>query len=71
MIDSNSNAPLENELKYTLSETPSSSGWTGGLAVERAALAPELFDSSEFETGGGFYSSARRKKSVFISFFLF
>ena len=71
MINSKSNAPVENKSKYILSEILFTAGCTCGLAVERAALTPELFDSSEFETSGGFYSSARREKFVFISFFLF
>ena len=45
--------------------------WLPGLAAERAALAPELFNSSGFESDRGFYSSARRKKFVFISFRFF
>ena len=71
MINSNSNAPVENKSKYIFSEILSSPGCTRGLAVERAALARVLFESSQFESGRGFYFSARLRKSVIISFFVF
>ena len=71
MINSKSNAPVENKSKYILSEILLTAGCTCGLAVERAALASELFNSSEFESNRGFYSSAKRKKFVFISFCFF
>ena len=55
MINSNLNAPVENKSKYILSEITLSLGCACGLAVERAALASELFQSSEFESSEGFY----------------